>query len=140
MAADLFKIKRYQWCCLSVWFVVQRNISFWKEILSWLNIQCPTSRMYFKFVRYKDNDDYKTSSRIYIANFVEQPTSGRYFKFVRGTSNADYKISKRCYLHSLSLESKRSSKDHIILFLIIFMKLKWTEATNEISKDSASFS
>lgn len=49
--------------------------------------------MYFKFVRYKDNDDYKTSSRICIANFVEQPTSGRYFKFVRGTSNADYKIS-----------------------------------------------
>lgn len=97
MAADLFKIKRYQWCCLSVWFVVQRNISFWKEILSWLNIQCPTSRMYFKFVRYKDNDDYKTSSRIYIANFVEQPTSGRYFKFVRGTSNADYKISYKIW-------------------------------------------
>lgn len=103
MAADLFKIKRYQWCCLSVWFVVQRNISFWKEILSWLNIQCPTSRMYFKFVRYKDNDDYKTSSRIYIANFVEQPTSGRYFKFVRGTSNADYKISYKIWTNPGSI-------------------------------------
>lgn len=103
MAADLFKIKRYQWCCLSVWFVVQRNISFWKEILSWLNIQCPTSRMYFKFVRYKDNDDYKTSSRIYIDNFVEQPTSGRYFKFVRGTSNADYKISYKIWTNPGSI-------------------------------------
>lgn len=103
MAADLFKIKRYQWCCLSVWFVVQRNISFWKEILSWLNIQCPTSRMYSKFVRYKDNDDYKTSSRIYIANFVEQPTSGRYFKFVRGISNADYKISYKIWTNPGSI-------------------------------------
>lgn len=103
MAADLFKIKRYQWCCLSVWFVVQRNINFWKEILSWLNIQCPTSRMYFKFVRYKDNDDYKTSSRIYIANFVEQPTSGRYFKFVRGISNADYKISYKIWTNPGSI-------------------------------------
>ena len=115
MAADLFKIKRYQWCCLSVWFVVQRNISFWKEILSWLNIQCPTSRMYFKFVRYKDNDDYKTSSRIYIANFVEQPTSGRYFKFVRGTSNADYKISYKIWTNPGSI----CLGQHVNLFWVI---------------------